>query len=69
MKTAILYGSSCKLTKAHKPVHNHGNPPKGAQKQPPYFVRMKVLECGDLLDALNKAKPMPGETVLNTVHV
>lgn len=70
MKTAILYGSRVKLTNAHKPVHTVGNPnpPRGAEKQPAYFVRMKVTPW-DLDEALLKAKPMVGETVLNTVEL
>lgn len=66
MKSAILYGSPLKLTKAHKPVHNHGD--IGGNRQPEYFVRMDTVE-GDVALAFDKAKPMTGETVLNTVPI
>lgn len=68
MQSLILYGSPKKLTNAHKLVSHIGNaiPPNGAKAQPEYYVRMKVLNCG-FEDALFHAKPMEGETVLNTV--
>lgn len=70
MKCAILYGSPVKLTNAHKPVHTRGNPkpPHGAKPQPAYYVRMKIIN-DDIVGALNKAKPLHGETVLNTVEL
>lgn len=60
MKSIVLYGSSTKLTKAHKRVHG--------MKQHPYYVRMKEVD-GDMGNALSKAKPLFGETVLNTVPI
>lgn len=62
MKSIILYGSSVRLTNAHKPVTCCG--------QPPYFVRAKVFN-GDTVNALDTAhnEVMPGEFVLNTVVV
>lgn len=66
-RSAILYGSAWKLTNAHKPVYCvTPNPPHGATKQRPYYVRMTVVNCG-VEDALNRAQPQPGEIVLNTV--
>lgn len=61
MRTATLYGSRVKLTNAHKRVNHNG-------KQPPYFVRMTVRRMS-LYEALEKAKPMLGEVVLNTVAI
>jgi len=63
MKSLIFYGSRVKLTNAHKPVHHHG-----ADKQPEYFVRIKVYR-GDCCKALDQAKPAVGEIVLNTVEI
>jgi hypothetical protein len=60
MKTAILYGSSTALTPQHKAVNC------GAQA---YFVRMEICDEEDCLRALNKAEPMEGETVLNSVEL
>jgi hypothetical protein len=69
MKSLIFYGSRVKLTNAHKPVHHHGGPmAKGAEKQPEYFVRIKVYR-GDCCKALDQAKPAVGEIVLNTVEI
>lgn len=58
-RTIILYGSNKQYSNAHKRVHNAG--------QPEYFVRMQV-HPGTLDDALAAAKPLSGETVLNTVE-
>lgn len=67
--TIILYGSPTKLSNAHKPVRNHGIPCNGGKQQPEYFVRMKCVgEVGDL-EALDMARPMKGETVLNTIEL
>ena len=66
MKSAIFYGSPTKLTNAHKPVFTPTKPPHGAERQPEYYVRMKVVN-GDELHALDKAKPMTGEILLNSV--
>lgn len=65
MNAAIFYGSKVKLTNAHKPVHNNSQPPNGT-KQPEYFVRMKMMAGCDALTALNRAKPLEGELLLNT---
>lgn len=61
MKSAILYGSRVKLTGAHKPVFTPRN-----GKRAEYYVRVKVVDL-DINEALLKARPMVGETVLNTV--
>lgn len=70
MKSIILYGSPTKLTNAHKPVHTVGNPnpPNGGKAQPAYYVRMEVVNF-HFEEALDKAKPTPGEIVLNTVPI
>lgn len=60
IKSIVLYGCHIKLSNAHKPVHG--------TNQPPYYVRMKEVQ-GDMAHALDKAKPLPGETVLNTVEL
>lgn len=57
-KTLILYGSSRRWTAAHKRV--------SYPSQPDYFVRVETSPF-NLLEALDKAKPRPGEVVLNTV--
>lgn len=67
MRAAIFYGSRVKLTNAHKAVHHATKPPTG-EAQPPYFVRMVVRNMS-MEDALDKAKPMVGETVLNSVEL
>jgi len=71
MRIAILYGSPTKLTNAHKLVsHIAGPMAHGAHRQPKYFVRMETMNIkGDLADALDLAKPMDGEVVLNTVSL
>lgn len=66
-KSLILYGSPTKLTNAHKPVTVGTVPPRG-QPQPPYFVRAETFN-GDIEVALDNAKPMEGEILLNTVPV
>lgn len=58
-RTIILYGSPKQYSAAHKRVHCSG--------QPEYFVRMEVSPYG-IAEALEHAKPKPGETVLNTVE-
>ncbi len=70
MRSAIFYGSPTKLTNAHKPVHHLSNPhpPNGGKAQTEYYVRMDTFN-GDCVGALEKAKPMDGETVLNTVDL
>jgi len=62
MKSLIVYGCFSKLTNAHKRVTN----PKAGQ--PFYYVRVKVV-AGDCSEALGHAKPMTGETVLNTIDI
>lgn len=59
-KTLILYGSPKQYSAAHKRVHNPG--------QPAYYVRAESSPF-DLDEALAHAKPIAGETVLNTVEV
>lgn len=61
MKSIILYGSHIKLTIAHRLV-------TGFFGQPNYFVRAALFN-GDICKALDNARPMPDETVLNTVPV
>jgi hypothetical protein len=60
MRSAIFYGSPTKLSNVHKRV--------SGQKQADYFVRMDTVS-GDCVRALEKTKPLPGETVLNTVDL
>ena len=68
MKSLIIYGSRVKLTNAHKLVTSRMKPPTG-EAQPEYFVRVKVVNT-DFETALYKhARPMSGETVLNTVPI
>jgi len=59
VRSLILYGSKVKLTNSHKLV-------TGWRNQPDYYVRVDTFN-GDYPEALDKAKPMEGETVLNTV--
>jgi hypothetical protein len=61
MKSLILYGSQIKLTNAHKLV-------TGFTGQPDYFVRATVT-TDDISTALDCARPMVGEVVLNTVSI
>jgi len=80
MKIAILYGSPKKLTNAHKNVCFHETQRNKFGCQPPYYVRMKVVnwkvrakrfqgEFG-LAEAMDSAPmPMEGETLLNAVYV
>ena len=67
MKSLILYGARKKLTKAHTLVSwkPHG---KTHVVQPKYYVRVSQFD-GDDLSALANAKPMKGESVLNTVEI
>jgi hypothetical protein len=79
-KIGILYGSPKKLTNAHKLVSFHATDRDKFGCQPPYYVRLKVVnwkarnkrlqgEFG-LAEALDTADPaMEGETLLNTVYV
>ena len=60
MKTAIIYGAPTALTPQHKAVN------RGATA---YFVRMEVCDEEDCLRALDKARPLEGETVLNSVEL
>ena len=68
VRSLILYGSPTKLSNAHKLVTVPPQPPHGAKRQPDYFVRVDTFN-GSMDAALDAAKPMPGETVLNTVEV
>jgi hypothetical protein len=38
-------------------------------RNPIGFVRAEIVEATDLSDALDKAKPLPGESVMNTHFV
>ncbi len=58
--TLILYGSPKQYSAAHRPVR--------WAAWPEYYVRTEKSPFG-LEEALARAKPMPGETVLNTVEV
>lgn len=58
MTSLILYGCEKKLTHAHKIV----------KTDPLYFVRADLFH-GSCEQALEKADPKPGETVLNTVEI
>jgi hypothetical protein len=64
VKALILYGSQEKLTRMHVQVAGHGS--VGGHWQKPYFVRTDTFN-GNCVDALEKASPMQGETVLNTI--
>ena len=57
-KSFILYGARLKLTNAHKLVSH--------PDQPDYFVRMKASRH-PFSEAIEHAKPMVGEVILNTV--
>lgn len=59
-KSLILYGSEVKLSNAHKCVTN--------PQQPSYYVRADLFH-GDHGQALDKARPIFGECVLNTVPI
>jgi hypothetical protein len=61
MKTLILYGSERKLTGNYVEVFGG---PRGGK----YFVRAERSFLS-IPEALNAAKPRPGEIVLNTVEV
>lgn len=61
MKTLIIYGSTVKLTPAHRLVFS-----SGALGQPQYWIRIIPTE-GDIDIALENARPFPEETVLNVV--
>jgi hypothetical protein len=60
MKALILYGSSKKLTNAHKLVTG--------RLQPKFYVRAKIVS-GDCDAAMAKVKCMPGENLLNTQDI
>jgi hypothetical protein len=60
MKSLIFYASPHKLTNAHKLVT--------VNKQPEYYVRVDTFN-GDCVQAMEKARCMDGETMLNTVNV
>lgn len=61
MKSLVLYGSTMPLTNAHIRVTPFF-------QQSLYYVRVETFN-GDMQEALQKAKPMLGETVLNTVEI
>lgn len=58
MKTAMILYSSKKANAMDVGLLNSGYQ---------LFVRTELVEVEDLLDALDIATPLPGETVLNTV--
>jgi hypothetical protein len=66
MKSLIFYGSHEKLTRQHIQVSGRGT--AGGYKQATYFIRVDTMD-GDCVEALDNAKPMEGETVLNTVTI
>jgi hypothetical protein len=67
MKTAILYYSPEPLAGAPKPPGHHQAIHTTLNDKPvSLWIRLEVVE-GDTLHALDHAKPLPGETVLNTV--
>lgn len=63
IQSLILYGSATKLSKAHYRVTRRGS---NRFPTPFYFVRAQVFN-GDVDEALEKAKPLTDEVVLNTV--
>jgi len=65
MKSLILYGSPVKLSNAHHLVTHDTKSKFG--KTPRYYVRCNVCTL-NLVSALDHVKPLPGETVLNTVE-
>lgn len=61
MNTLIIYGATEKLTPAHQLVF-------GLQGHKQYWIR--IIPTKDDIDlALDRAKPLSGETVLNTVSL
>jgi hypothetical protein len=58
IKSFILYSSTEKLSNAHRLVTGKG--------QPKIYVRAKVVK-GDIGEALASARPLKGETVLNSI--
>lgn len=60
--TAILYAAKSKLTEKHCVVFVPD------RTWPIVYIRMEVLKAS-LVDALAMAKPMEGETVLNTIEL
>lgn len=62
MKTAIiLYGSHTPLTVAHQQITLPGYPHRS------YYIRAERVSVRTLGEALDRARPIDGETVLNTV--
>lgn len=61
MKALILYGSYTRLTHSHKLVTH----PKNRVE---FYVRSELFD-GGYPEALDKAKPLEGEIVLNTVPI
>lgn len=59
MKSLILYGSKTRLYQGHVEIKS---------KPPKYFVRFEIFH-GSTDEALSKARPQFGETVLNTVSI
>lgn len=66
-RTVILYSSATMLTHEHQLIH-------GPRGESIIYVRVEAARDGtmpidDLSEALDHAKPMPGETVLNSIHI
>lgn len=57
MKSAVFYAARTKLTRKH---NQHGRQDNAV------YVRMEVVNQ-DYPEAIEKAKPMDGETVLNSI--
>jgi hypothetical protein len=63
MRVIILYGSEKKLTGSHKRVTS--------KKHPAYYVRAEFAPktCTQDVLALDRAKALPGEVLLNTEEI
>lgn len=58
MKSLILYSALIKLSTDHHPLETpHGKP---------IYIRMEEVPMG-IAEALDTARPLEGETVLNTI--
>lgn len=66
MRTVILYSAPASMALAdlgYQPVIIDTGPMSGLM----VYVRAESVDAEDLVDALDKAEPRVGETVLNTV--
>lgn len=61
MKCRILYRSHTKLTDQHVEVPSLG------QHVTPLYVRQESVDAPSLCDAIDLAKPMEGEKLVNTL--